>query len=223
MTLDIYANRVDRRRVTSVLSEPVAAGVIVLDEAGRATLTEMARVAGMPISTMQRAVRALEADGLIRRESRRGPIVFRPGAPRAALRALANWSLGRGRAAKLAQSARSLNQQHPAIPSTIRDPKVRAAWSATIQAIVDRFQPRRVILFGSQARGDAGGDSDVDLLVTFDEVTDRRERAVEIASLLRSAPFAKDILVASERDAASPMAGTAMADAIREGLVVYGR
>lgn len=222
MTLDIYANRVDCRRVT-VLSEPVAAGVIVLDEAGRATLTQMARVAGMPVSTMQRAVQALEGDGLVRRESRRGPIVFRPGAPRVALRDLANWSLGRGRAAELAHSARLLTQQHPAVPSTIRDPNVRAAWSATIQAIVDRFQPRRVILFGSQARGDAVGESDVDLLVTFDEVVDRRERAVEIASLLRSAPFAKDILVATERDAARPMAGTAMADAIREGLVVYGR
>src|SRR3970282_284773 len=99
----------------------------------------------------------------------------------------------------------------PAAPATIRDPGIRASWPATIGAIVRSFKPRRVILFGSQARGDAGRDSDVDLLVTFDEVVDRRRRAIEIASLLRSAPFAKDILVASERDAARPMAGTAMA------------
>jgi hypothetical protein len=209
--------------MTSVLSEPLAAAVVVLDEVGRAKLTEMAKVAGMPISTIQRAVQTLEDDELVRRESRRGPIVFRPGAPRAALREVADWTLGRNRAAEVARAARMLVQQQPAIPTTIRDPLIRAAWPATMEAIVRSFRPRRVILFGSQARGDAGGDSDVDLLVTFDDVADRRERAIEIASLLRSAPFAKDILVASERDTERPMAGTAMADALREGLVVYGR
>jgi predicted nucleotidyltransferase len=209
--------------MTSALSETIAATVIVLDEAGRSTLTGIAKVAGRPVSTIQRAVQALEADEVIRREMPRGPIVFRPGAPRAALREVADWSLGRRRAAELARSARTFAEQQPAVPATIRDPAIRAAWPATIEAIVRRFKPTRVILFGSQARGDARRDSDVDLLVTFEEVTDRRERAVEIASLLRSAPFAKDILVASERDAARPVAGTAMADALREGLVVYGR
>jgi predicted nucleotidyltransferase len=209
--------------MTSVLSEPLAAAVVVLDEIGRAKLTDMAKAAAMPISTIQRAVQTLEADELVRRESRRGPIVFRPGAPRAALREVADWTLGRNRAAEVARAARMLAQQQPAIPTTIRDPLIRAAWPATIESIVRRFRPRRVILFGSQARGDARGDSDVDLLVTFDDVANRRERAIEIASLLRSAPFAKDILVASERDAQRPMAGTAIADALREGLVVYGR
>ena len=187
------------------------------------TLTEIAKVAGMPISTIQRAVHTLEDDTFVRRESRRGPIVFRPGAPRAALREVADWSLGRRRAADLARAARPLAQQQPSPPATIRDPAIRAAWPAAIDAIVSRFRPKRVILFGSQARGDAGRDSDVDLLVIFDDVADRRERAIEIASLLRSAPFAKDILVASERDAARPMAGTAIVDALREGLVIYGR
>ncbi len=221
--VDVYANCVDHRGVTAVLSEPVAAVIVVLDETARATLTELAGIAGMPISTVQRAVRTLEADALVRRETRRGPVVFRPTAPRAALREVADWTLGRRRAADLVRSARTLVERQPSVPETIRDPAIRAAWRSTIQAIVDGFGPRRVILFGSQARGDAGGDSDVDLLVTFDAVADRRERAIEIASLLRSAPFAKDILVASERDIAHPMAGTAMADALREGLIVYGR
>lgn len=207
----------------SVFSEPLAAAVVILDEAGRATLTEMARFAEMPVSTIQRAVQTLEADKLVRRETRRGPIVFRPGAPRAALRDVADWSLGRRRASALARSARALAEQQSPVPSTIRDPTIRAAWPAAIEAIARRFRPKRVILFGSQARGDADRDSDVDLLVIFEEVADRRERAVEIASLLRSAPFAKDILVVSERDATKPMAGTAIADALKEGLIVYGR
>jgi predicted nucleotidyltransferase len=209
--------------MTSVLSEPLAAAVVVLDEAGRATLTEMAKIAEMPVSTIQRAVQTLEADELVRRETPRGPIVFRPGAPRAALRAVADHSLGRRRASDLARSARPLAERQPAVPSTIHDPTIRAAWPAAIGTIARTFQPKRVILFGSQARGDAGHDSDVDLLVIFEGVADRRERAVEIASMLRSAPFAKDILVASEVDVTNPRAGTAMADALREGLVVYGR
>lgn len=209
--------------MTSVVSESLAAVVIVLDETNRATLTEIAKLAEMPVSTVQRAVQTLEADGVVRREGHRGPILFRPSAPRAALREVADWSLGPRRAAEVANAAKALAQRQPSVPSTIRDPAIRAAWPATIKAIVREFGPKRVILFGSQARGDAGRDSDVDLLVIFENVADRRERAIEIASLLRSAPFAKDILVASERDAARPMAGTAMADALREGLVVYGR
>jgi hypothetical protein len=58
--------------------------------------------------------------------------------------------------------------------------------------------------------------------VIFEEVADRRERAVEIASLLRSAPFAKDILVASNGMPPNH-GGHCHADALREGLVVYGR
>jgi predicted nucleotidyltransferase len=41
--------------------------------------------------------------------------------------------------------------------------------AAPIGAIVARFDPRRVILFGSHARGDAGPDSDHDFLVVLDD------------------------------------------------------
>jgi predicted nucleotidyltransferase len=40
---------------------------------------------------------------------------------------------------------------------------------ALIEAVVAYFNPRRVIVFGSHARGDAGPDSDYDLLVVLDE------------------------------------------------------
>jgi hypothetical protein len=38
-----------------------------------------------------------------------------------------------------------------------------------LAAVVAYFRPRRVILFGSQARRDAGADSDIDLLVELDD------------------------------------------------------
>jgi len=40
-----------------------------------------------------------------------------------------------------------------------------------LDPVVAYFRPRRVILFGSRARGEAGPDSDVDLLVVVDDDT----------------------------------------------------
>ncbi len=48
-------------------------------------------------------------------------------------------------------------------PSIVRPP------AALLDAVVAYFNPRRVILFGSHARGDAGLDSDYDLLVVTDD------------------------------------------------------
>lgn len=40
-----------------------------------------------------------------------------------------------------------------------------------LRPVVEYFQPRKVILFGSQARGDAGDDSDYDLFIVVDDDT----------------------------------------------------
>ena len=207
----------------SVLTEPVASAIIVLDEAGRATLSEIARASGKAVSTVQRAVGTLEQDDLVRRETPRGAIVFRPGAPRRALRELADWALGRRKARLLAKAARPLVEDRPDVPPTIRDPHIRAAWPQVLHAIVSRYHPAQVILFGSQARGDAGPQRDVDILVVFDDPGDRRQLRIELKQLLRSAPFPKDVLVATPHDVAHPMPGTAIAEAAHEGLVVYER
>ena len=46
-----------------------------------------------------------------------------------------------------------------------------------VKRIVKRFQPKQVILFGSHARGDAGPDSDVDLLVVMDFEGSARDKS----------------------------------------------
>jgi predicted nucleotidyltransferase len=38
-----------------------------------------------------------------------------------------------------------------------------------LDRVVAFFHPRRVVLFGSHARGEAGADSDIDLLVILDD------------------------------------------------------
>jgi predicted nucleotidyltransferase len=63
-----------------------------------------------------------------------------------------------------------------------------------IQQIVERFQPQKVILFGSYAHGQPTADSDVDLLVIMD--TD--EQPLHVAARVAAAidhPFPLDILV----------------------------
>ena len=49
----------------------------------------------------------------------------------------------------------------------IDKPDVPAAIAEMVRRIVERFDPEKIILFGSHARGDATPDSDVDLLVVM--------------------------------------------------------
>jgi hypothetical protein len=57
--------------------------------------------------------------------------------------------------------------------ATSESDRAQAAGAIQIaQSGVAYFQPRRVILFGSMARGEAGPDSDNDLLVVLDDDTE---------------------------------------------------
>lgn len=68
------------------------------------------------------------------------------------------------------------------------------------QRIADRYQPERIILFGSQADGTANEDSDVDMLVVMRH-TERKNiyKSIEILNALRP-PFPTDLLVRSPED-----------------------
>ena len=91
--------------------------------------------------------------------------------------------------------------------------------------IVRAFDPVRVILFGSHARGEAGRDSDVDLLVVLPSVDDKRRAAVAIRRLLADLPVAKDIVVTTPEEITTrgQLVGTILRPALREGTVVYER
>lgn len=67
------------------------------------------------------------------------------------------------------------NRRAPARQATAAPPNSDARRAADrvpeelLAAIVDYFEPFKVILFGSRARGDAASDSDYDLLVVLDD------------------------------------------------------
>ena len=66
---------------------------------------------------------------------------------------------------------------------TARNKITQALIRRIVKRIVQEFDPEQVILFGSQARGDAGPDSDVDLLVVMDVEGSKLEKEEEIAAV----------------------------------------
>ncbi|HXJ42429.1 MAG TPA: nucleotidyltransferase domain-containing protein [Bryobacteraceae bacterium] len=64
--------------------------------------------------------------------------------------------------------------------------------------LVPAAHPRRIILFGSQARGEASPDSDFDIMVVEENPGDRYAEMVRLNRLLRQFGAAIDLLVVSE-------------------------
>jgi predicted nucleotidyltransferase len=91
--------------------------------------------------------------------------------------------------------------------------------------IVEKFDPLQVILFGSQARGDARPDSDVDLLVVFPTCENTRLASVAILNELSDMRVFKDIVVTTPGEIAvwGTMIGNVLEPALREGRVLYER
>ena len=103
-------------------------------------------------------------------------------------------------------------------------------WAPTpekMQAAVERLvavaRPTKIILFGSQARGDADDRSDVDLLVIKPHVTDRYEEMVRLHRSLRGLLLPVDILLVSdtEFEERAKQLGTVERAARQEGRVLY--
>lgn len=93
------------------------------------------------------------------------------------------------------------------------------------ERIVSNFEPVRIIIFGSQARGDAGPESDVDLLVVLPQVADKRKAAIEIRRVLADFPLSKDVIVTTPEEIArrGDLVGSVLRPALREGIVIYER
>jgi predicted nucleotidyltransferase len=93
------------------------------------------------------------------------------------------------------------------------------------QTIVTRFNPVRVVLFGSHARGQETEDSDVDLFVEME--TDRRppERAIEIGAVFGLRPWSMDVVVytPAEVEQLKNVHGTLLSEIEAEGEVLYER
>ena len=91
--------------------------------------------------------------------------------------------------------------------------------------LVEYYQPVRIYLFGSVARGDDGPDSDLDFLVVVpDDVPAERLRGGAVYSYVSGTGCAKDIVPWRRTDfdlRARHVAASLPATVIREGRLLY--
>ena len=94
-----------------------------------------------------------------------------------------------------------------------------------VKIIVERFDPERIILFGSHARAEASLDSDVDLLVVMKVEGSKREKQLELRTALHDIHVSKDIIISlpEEFEWRKEIVGTIERPAFREGRVLYAR
>ena len=94
-----------------------------------------------------------------------------------------------------------------------------------VRRIVDTVQPEKVILFGSQVRGDARPNSDFDILVIKRSDEPRYRRSVPLYVALADLQVEVEVMVYTpeEVDEWSQVPQAFVTTAVREGATIYER
>ena len=119
----------------------------------------------------------------------------------------------------------------PGEECTLREmtPITDALLEEMTKTIVKTAKPRKVILFGSRARGDARPESDVDILVIEDEPfgpeRSRRKEMARLCHALSRFDMAKDILVYAREEVErwEKSRNHVIAHALKSGRILYER
>jgi predicted nucleotidyltransferase len=109
--------------------------------------------------------------------------------------------------------------------ATLRPLVTDALLTGITQRIVEKFQPHKVVLFGSYAYGTPGLDSDVDFLVVLDSdepMAQRIRRVTEVAKV-RFMPMDVLVRTPAEIEERLAMGDFFMAEILEKGKVLYCR
>lgn len=92
-----------------------------------------------------------------------------------------------------------------------------------VRLLMKAARPKKIILFGSYARGEAREDSDLDFLIVEAEVKSRRKEMVRLRRVLSPLRIPVDVLVTTERifQEWADTAGTVLCEAAQAGRVMY--
>ena len=93
-----------------------------------------------------------------------------------------------------------------------------------VERLVRAYQPERIYLFGSKARGDTGPDSDFDLMVVVaDDVSPERQGSRLAYQALRGTGTATDVLIMTRSafDSRLHLAASLPATVVREGRLLH--
>ncbi len=206
MLAELLGSKVRARVIAALLVAP----------GRRSHLRALVRAAGGSVASVQRELERLEDMGLIASaidESGRRQVTLAEDHPFTA--PLEGMLAADPRAQYGARSA--------AIPSL--DPEVDSALQGAVERIVAGFAPLRIVLFGSQAKGTADEESDVDLLVVLPHVDDMLREAAAIRSAVGTIGRGVDVVPTDlERVAAAWARGeSVITNALRTGVTLYDR
>lgn len=97
----------------------------------------------------------------------------------------------------------------------------------TIKCVLKVIVPDTIILFGSQARGNARPDSDYDILVIKSGISKKEERPIthKIYRSLIDSDACVDVIVKSPEsiETSRKLFVSVVKEALKEGIVIYGK
>ena len=105
-------------------------------------------------------------------------------------------------------------------PPSVDDPVL----TEVVRRLVEVYHPLRIYLFGSTARGEAGPNSDYDIMVVIPDEAPRELQGCDLGyQVLRGLRIAKDILVWSrtEFDKRLHLKASLPSTILREGRLLY--
>lgn len=109
--------------------------------------------------------------------------------------------------------------------AALRPPVTDALLADIARRIVEKFQPYKVVLFGSYAYGTPGLSSDVDLLVVMDSEEPMAQRIRRVAEVAKVRFLPMDVIVRTPAEMAERLAkgDFFIAEILEKGRVLYQR
>lgn len=122
----------------------------------------------------------------------------------------------------MSESAEPLSDDAPEPPWPTPD---ASHVQEAVRRLVDAFDPLRIVVFGSYARGEPHPGSDLDLLVVLPEVDHKRDAAVAMRRELSDLSVSKDIVVATPEEIEARRNSTwhIIARSLDDGITVYSK